>query len=133
MEIREYTSFNREEILTLYASVGWTNYTNNPAMLEQAYQNALLIMGAYDGDKLTGVIRAVGDGASIVFVQDIVVLPAYQRKGIGTKLLRAVMERYASVYQLALMTDNTDKTISFYKSLGFLKADAFGCCAFMKM
>lgn len=30
MEIREYTEYNAEEILSLYASVGWTAYTDQP-------------------------------------------------------------------------------------------------------
>lgn len=133
MQIREYGSFNKEEIFRLYAGVGWINYTNNPNMLEQAYQNSLLILGAFEDNELIGIIRVVGDGASVVFIQDILVLPEYQRQGIGTKLLRKVMEQYASVYQMQLMTDNTHKTIAFYESLGFSKADDLGCCAFMKM
>lgn len=133
MEIKEYINFNKQEIMELYTAVGWTNYTERPQMLEQAYKKSLLKIGAYDEEKLVGIIRVVGDGESIVFVQDILVLPEYQRKGIGAQLLRAVMERFSSVYQLELMTDNTEKTNAFYKSLGFVRADEIGCCAFMKL
>lgn len=73
------------------------------------------------------------DGASILFIQDIIVLPEFQRKGIGTDLLRAIIRRYPDVYQTELMTDNTDKTIAFYKSLGFTPATEFGCLGFMKL
>ena len=133
MIIRELDTFDFDTILDLYASVGWTNYTDKPEMLRKAYENSLLTLGAYDGDKLIGVIRTVGDGFSVVVVQDILVFPEYQRKGIGTQLLREVMKRFSSVYQMELMTDNTPKTISFYKSAGFVKADDMGCCAFIKM
>ena len=44
MELREYTDFNQEEILSLYTSVGWENYTRNPQMLERAYENSFLKM-----------------------------------------------------------------------------------------
>lgn len=30
--IKEYETYNSEEILNLYASVGWTNYTDNPVL-----------------------------------------------------------------------------------------------------
>ena len=113
MKICELRTFNFDTILDLYASVGWTNYTDKPEMLKKAYENSLLTLGAFDGDKLVGVIRAVGDGFSVVFVQDILVFPEYQRKGIGTKLLREVMERFSDVYQLELMTDNAPETIAF--------------------
>lgn len=133
MIIRELTTFELDELLALYDSVGWTNYTQRPEMLLKAYENSLLTLGAYDGDTLVGVIRAVGDGFSVVFIQDILVFPEYQRRGIGTRLLREVMDRYPYVYQLELMTDNTPKTVSFYQSVGFVKADDMGCCAFMRM
>lgn len=80
-----------------------------------------------------GIIRAVGDGQTIVFVQDIIVLPEYQRKGIGTKLLKAVVEKYKDVYQIELLTDNTEKTKTFYRSVGFAASDDIGCVAFIRM
>ena len=133
MTICELTTFDLDTILNLYSGVGWTNYTDKPEMVKKAYENSLLTLGAYDSNQLVGVIRTVGDGFSIVFVQDILVLPEYQRKGIGTQLLREVIERFSTAYQITLMTDNTPKTISFYQSLGFAKADDMGCCAFMRM
>lgn len=133
VRICELTTFNFDTILKLYSSVGWTNYTEKPEMLKKAFENSLLSLGAYDNDKLVGVIRIVGDGASVVLIQDILVFPEYQRRGIGTQLLREVMDRYSSVYQMELMTDNTPKTVSFYQSVGFVKADDMGCCAFMRM
>ena len=133
MTIRELTTFDLDTILDLYSSVGWTNYTDNPEMLKKAYENSLLTLGAYDGDKLVGVIRTVGDGYSIVFIQDILVFPEYQRRGIGTQLIREIMDRFSDVYQLQLMTDNTPKTISFYQSVGFVKAADMDCCAFTRM
>lgn len=133
MRICELTTFDFDAILRLYSSVGWTNYTEKPELLKKAYENSLLILGAYVDGQLVGVIRAVGDGFSVVFIQDILVIPEYQRRGIGTRLLQEVMDRYSSVYQMELMTDNTPKTVSFYQSLGFVKASDMGCCAFMKM
>ena len=132
MIIRELIKLELDEILNLYAAVGWTNYTNKPDMVKKAYENSLLTFGAYDGDKLVGVIRTVGDGASIVFVQDLLVLPEYQRQGIGTQLLRRIMDHFSSVYQMELMTDNTPETAAFYRSVGFIKADDMGCCAFLR-
>ena len=133
MELREYTDFNQEEILSLYTSVGWENYTRNPQMLERAYENSFLKIVAFEGKQLIGMVRVVGDGASVILIQDLLVHPEYQRKGIGSQLMRAVLERCEDVYQIELMTDNTEKTILFYQSLGLKKVDKIGCCAFLKM
>ena len=109
MEIREYKIFNEAEILQLYQSVGWVAYTDHPEVLKKGFENSLLTLAAYKGDQLLGIIRTVGDGHTIVFVQDILVFPEHQRKGIGTALLKAILDRYNYVRQIELATDNTPK------------------------
>ena len=128
--LKEYTGYNEEEILGLYESVGWTNYTDKPEMLRNAYLNSLKIYGAYVDDKLVGIIRVVGDGYSVIFIQDLLVHPEFQRKGVGTLLLKKVLCEYDSVYQKHLITEDTEKTILFYKSLGFVDNSGIGCKAF---
>ena len=130
--IKEYEAYHEEEILPLYESVGWTNYTQKPQMLNEAYLQSLKCYAAYVGNKLVGIIRVVGDGASVVFVQDLLVYPQYHRQGIGTALLKKIMEEYNGVYQLHLLTENTEKTIAFYKSLGFLMDTDIECRSFSK-
>ncbi len=133
MKIKEYENFKLDEIVNFYRSVGWTNYLERPDILKKAYENSLCVLGAYDYDKLVGIIRAVGDAKTIVFVQDIIVLPKYQRKGIGTKLLKTLMDKYKDVYQMELLTDNTEKTKAFYRSVGFINSDEVGCVSFIRM
>ena len=133
MEIREYTEFNIDEIKRLYSEVGWTAYTENMPALEQGYKNAMLVLAAYKDNELLGIIRAVGDGFTIVFIQDILVFPKKQRQGVGTALLKAVLDRYPKVRQIELTTDNTPKTVAFYKSLGFSEFSEIGCCGFMRI
>ena len=132
MEIREYKIFNEAEILRLYRSVGWTAYTDHLEVLQKGFEKSMLTLAAYEGDQLLGIIRAVGDGHTIVFVQDILVFPEHQRKGIGSALLQAILDRYSQVRQLVLATDNTPKTIAFYKSMGFRELSEIGCCGFMR-
>ena len=128
--LKEYAVYKEAEILGLYTSVGWTNYTDNPEMLRNAYINSLNIYGAYVDDKLIGIIRVVGDGYSVIFIQDLLVHPEFQRKGVGTLLLKRVLCEYDSVYQKHLITEDTEKTILFYKSLGFVDNSGIGCKAF---
>ena len=132
MEIREYTEYREEEILRLYTEVGWTAYTKDMSTLEQGYKHSLLVLSAYENEELLGIVRAVGDGHTIVFVQDILVFPEKQRQGVGTALLKAVLDRYPDVRQIELVTDNTPKTVAFYKSLGFSELSEIGCCGFVR-
>ena len=132
MKIREYTEYREEEILRLYTEVGWTAYTKDMSALEQGYKHSLLVLSAYENEELLGIVRAVGDGHTIVFVQDILVFPEKQRQGVGTALLKAVLDRYPDVRQIELVTDNTPKTVAFYKSLGFSELSEIGCCGFVR-
>lgn len=81
--------------------------------------------------KLIGFLRAVGDGYSIVYIQDIIVLPEYHRQGIGTQLLRQTLEYFNEVYQIILTTDSELKTIAFYEANGFTALSKYGCTSFM--
>lgn len=114
-------------VLDLYASVGWSNYTNHPQRLEQAFHQSLFVMAAYDKNKLVGLIRAVGDGLTIVFIQDLLVYPHYQRQGIGRSLLQETLERFKDVYQIQLATEQSDKNLAFYRELGFRRQENFDC------
>ena len=132
MEIKEYKSYKEDEILPLYRAVGWRAYTENREALRRGFEHSLLVLAAYEKEELLGIIRAVGDGFTIVFIQDILVYPDRQRQGIGTALLKALLERYPQVRQIELTTDNTPKTMAFYQSIGFQEFSEIGCCGFMK-
>ncbi len=116
-----------EDVLHLYQAVGWTNYTDQSEMLEQALSHSLAMYLAFDGEKIVGLIRLIGDGFSSVLVQDLIVLPIYQRQGIGSALMKEALEDYKGVYQIQLATEQTEKTLGFYRSLGFETLSSFQC------
>lgn len=126
-------TLSRDAVLHLYESVGWTNYTNRPERLMLGLEKTLCVLAAFEGEKLVGLLRAVGDGQTILFVQDILVLPEYQRQGIGRGLMQTLLDSYPDVYQIELMTDNTEKTCAFYQAMGFVAADKIECRAFLRM
>ena len=115
------------DLLALYSSVGWTNYTNNPTMLEEAVKASLWQMTVYDKEELVAYIRLVGDGHSVIFVQDLLVRPDYQRQGIGKKLLEKALETFPHVYQRLLVTERSEKNLDFYQSLGFVELSEQAC------
>ncbi|MEJ8752422.1 GNAT family N-acetyltransferase [Lagierella sp. ICN-221743] len=133
MQIKEYTEFNFDEIKKLYDAVGWTAYTDDMDSLVKGYEKSLKVLAAYKDDKLLGIIRAVGDGFTVVFIQDILVFPAEQGKGIGKALIKAMLDSYPNVRQIQLTTDIDSKTIAFYKSVGFSELSEIDCCGFMRL
>ena len=127
IKITKETSVSLDDVLHLYQAVGWTNYTNQPQMLAQALTHSLAIYLARDGEKIVGLVRLIGDGFSSVFVQDLIVLPTYQRQGIGSTLMKQALADYKDAYQVQLATEESEKTLGFYRSLGFETLSSFQC------
>ena len=127
IKITKETSVSLDDVLHLYQAVGWTNYTNQPQMLAQALTHSLAIYLARDGEKIVGLVRLIGDGFSSVFVQDLIVLPTYQRQGIGSTLMNQALSDYKDIYQIQLATDESEKTLAFYRSLGFETLSTYDC------
>ena len=127
IKITKERSISIDDVLHLYQAVGWTNYTNQPKMLEQALSHSLATYLARDGEEIIGLVRLVGDGFSSVFVQDLIVLPSYQRQGIGSNLMKEALADYKDAYQIQLTTEQTEKTLGFYRSLGFETLSTYDC------
>ena len=113
---------SREQLLELYADAGWAAYTREPDRLERAVRQSLAVYTAWDGERLVGLIRAVGDGETILYVQDILVLGRYQRQGIGRALVAALKARAAQA-GLAFVTlearASNAPAIALYEGAGF--------------
>ena len=127
IKIIKETSISIDDVLPLYQAVGWTNYTNQPQMLAQALSHSLATYLARDGEKIVGLVRLIGDGFSSVFVQDLIVLPSYQRQGIGSNLMKEALADYKDAYQIQLATEQTEKNLGFYRSLGFESLSTYDC------
>ena len=127
INITKESSISIEDVLHLYQAVGWTNYTNQPQMLEQALSHSLATYLARDGEEIVGLVRLIGDGFSSIFIQDLIVLPSYQRQGIGNDLMKEALGDFKDAYQVQLVTEQTEKNLGFYRSLGFETLSTYDC------
>lgn len=119
------------EILDLYKSVGWAAYTAEPEALYRAVQNSRYRYFVRQNGQLIGLLRAVGDGETIVYVQDILIRPEHQRKGFGKALLQRLREESAQIRQFVLLTDDRPDTAAFYERCGLIPAQKAGCACFL--
>ena len=113
MEIREYKIYNEPEILRLYESVGWTAYTDQPEVLRKGFENSMLTLAAYEDDQLLGIIRTVGDGHTIVFVQDILVFPEHQQKASALRFCKPYWTDIARCARLSWQRTTLRKPLLF--------------------
>ena len=87
--------------------------------------SSFVVTARNSGGGLVGMARAISDDATICYLQDILVDPAFQKSGAGRALLEAVRGRYQHVRQFVLITDNEPGQRAFYESLGFTEGSDF--------
>ena len=124
---------DKEQLLSLYADVGWTAYTRYPDSLHRAVRNSYEVYTVWLEEELVGLLRLVGDGEHIAYVQDLLVKEAHQRKGLGSRLLERMEEDCFAIRQKILLTENTEKTVNFYRKNGWQSADERSCTAFLNL
>ncbi|HCE11959.1 GNAT family N-acetyltransferase [Enterococcus sp.] len=126
---QEGVPHDEAQILALYQEVGWTLYTRKPEKLLAGLRRSD-VLAAYDQERLVGLIRAVTDGETILYIQDLLVLPNYQRQNIGRTLLEKMIAAFPDVRQKILLTDDQIQSMSFYEACGFKQVGKTGGVAY---
>lgn len=121
LTINPVTTLDIEELVALYDAVGWSAYTKAPEVPHAAVTGSSYVVAARRGQRLIGLARALSDDATICYLQDVLVLPEEQRTGVGRALVQAVLDRYRTVRQKVLLTDDESGQRTFYESLGYVE------------
>lgn len=121
---------DRNQIMNLYLDNKWYAYTNDVEALLKGIQHSTDAIGAYDGETLVGLIRTVSDKTTVCHIQDILILDSHKHQGIGTALMKIILDQYKDVRQVILMTDINDlRSNQFYQKLGmveYIEKDCIG-------
>ena len=131
MDIIYTNAISAEDCNRLRNSAGWPQM--HLEQIETGLKNSAFIIAAKDGNNTVGMARLVSDGGYVVFIVDVLVLPEYQRKGIGKTMMEKIMEYICGklkdgyCIQVDLMAAKGRE--SFYEKFGFIKRpdDNFGC------
>lgn len=130
IEYSQERQVTEAQLVQLYTSVGWTNYLNGPTPLLTLLNQSRHHYIAWDKEKLVGLVRVVGDGGYIAYIQDLLVDPAYQGQGIGSQLMKLMLKEVNYAQQIILTTEQTPKTVAFYQSLGMETYDQLDLVGF---
>lgn len=118
----KYNKLDVSTYLKLREMVGWKQLTEKQA--ETAIKNSILTLIAYDKDEPVGMGRIVGDGAVICYIQDLIVIPKYQSRGVGKLIMESLID-----YVKEIKMPDTEIMLDlmcamgreqFYKKYGFI-------------
>ena len=116
---RATKSLPRAEVLRLYRSVQWSA-ARKPDRLMRALKRSHSVVTAWVKGSLVGLGNALSDGSLVVYYPHMLVLPEFQRRGIGRELMKRLMKRYRGFHQHILIAEA--KAVSFYRKCGFERA-----------
>lgn len=81
--------------MELRDKVGWIKLDRQQA--KRALDNSVKVFTVLDDDKPIGMGRVVGDEAVISYIQDLIVIPEYQSRHIGSMLIEHIIEYVKSI------------------------------------
>lgn len=111
-----------EEFNYLYDAVGWGSYEEKVS--EKALANTMYSVSVYDDDKIIGYGRIIGDGICFLYIHDVMVIPKYQNKKIGSQIMNKLLEKVNQIkienpYVRVYLGASKGKE-KFYERFGFI-------------
>lgn len=106
-------------IITIYRAHGWWKPGDKPALLKKLIKGSHCFAVAEAGGRVIGIGRAISDGVSDAYIQDMAVLETERGSGAGSAILKAIMKRLKKdgVKWVALIAQ--DNSEYFYAKSGF--------------
>jgi|APSaa5957512576_1039674.scaffolds.fasta_scaffold81079_2 aralkylamine N-acetyltransferase len=127
ISIVKVDSADPEQLKALYMGAGWLKPSDNNQsyeFLNHIVQNSAVFIGAFHKKKLIGMGRALSDLSSDAYIQDLTVLNDYRRKGVGKKIIQALVAELKTngVDWIGLIAE--PGAAPFFQSLGFHELEA---------
>lgn len=117
MDYRVNEKVSVSSLADLRQSVGWNR-------MEQEFGNPklkdFLTISCYNNSELIGYVDVVSNGVTDAYIQDLIVRPNYQNKGIGTELMNKAISyiKEKGIYMISVIYGE-EELRSFYERFGF--------------
>lgn len=112
-----------KEFNLLYNSVGWGTYDEK--ISKRALDNTFYSVSIYDDEKIIGYGRLIGDTICFMYIHDIIVVPEYQSKKIGTMIMNKLLEKISELKKenpsIRIYLGASKNRENFYEKFGFIK------------
>lgn len=131
----KYSAPDTEVFLNLRRLIGWEN--PDLAVVEQSIKSSLFWVTISSGQEVVAVGRIVGDGFMYFYVQDIIVHPQFQGKGLGALVMQHIesyLLKHCSIGATIGLLAAQGKE-GFYEKFGYKARDGsslgMGMCKFI--
>lgn len=118
--IEEPSASQIDEIVSLYLSEGWWQPGKDvPDLVRRIVAGSHCFLIAVESGRVIGMGRAISDGYSDAYIQDVTVSDRYRGQGIGSSIVKILQERLHKdgVRWVGLIAEKNSH--AFYERLGF--------------
>lgn len=108
------------DITAMYRAEGWwSQEADDPAMVAGIVAGSHCFLLVTDGAETVGMGRALSDGASDAYIQDVTVKKPFRGRGIGSQIIGKLVERLNAdgLEWIGLIAERNSH--AFYERLGF--------------
>jgi N-acetylglutamate synthase-like GNAT family acetyltransferase len=127
MLIRDFQLTDRDEIVEILKLNNQYSFpeVDGPEAMKRvkACSAAVFLVCEIDG-RVVGVVRGNYDGSRAI-VHQLSVHPAYQRRGIGTALVKEIVDRFQRMGAPTVSATVTEESLPFWQKVGFRKTKVF--------
>ena len=110
-----------EEYKGVFDTTGWNHeYQASADELHRALKQSWYMLCAYHSGRLVGFGRVLSDGVLYAMIYDLIVIPSYQGKGIGSKILRRMIDRCQQARIREVQLFSAAGKFEFYQKRGFV-------------
>lgn len=119
IEYRDNATITVETAIDLYrrSTLGERRPVDRPDIFAGMLKNANLLITAWHGERLVGIARTLTDFTYVAYLADLAVDAAYQRQGIGKRLIEETRSRLGKECMIVLLA--APKANDYYPKLGF--------------
>lgn len=120
-EIKYVHSITVIDYNRLRKAVGWEEIA--PMQAQTGIDNTEYLVAAVCGEETVGMARLISDGGYVAFIADVIVLPEFQRRGIGKTMMNMITDYIKSGLKegerVFVNLMSAAEKQGFYKTLGF--------------
>lgn len=117
----DYKGISPEDISTVFQKSGIKRPYGDLERLARMVEGADIMITAWDGGKIVGIVRALTDYAYCCYLSDLAVDMDYQQSGIGRRLIEEVQARIGEECSLLLLS--APGAVDYYPKVGFDRTD----------
>ncbi len=118
--LQKPTSDQIQQIIRLYQLAGWwTDTSDNSTFVRRMIAGSYCFIIATEGEAIIGMGRALSDGVSDAYIQDVTTAGEYQHRGIGSLIVKKLIARLQNdgLSWIGLIAESNSH--AFYERLGF--------------